>query len=128
MHVGTCVSKSPLVACHDGVSRNNGYKRKDRHLREKEGPAGLGLYREQKCAPPPALTCPKGKLLPSPGCHGELHVGMASSVNVSSWEQAALRQLPRNKVPNMAVMIKSLTRSTMDASVVFKDPTGKEES
>lgn len=27
----------------------------------------------------------------------------------------------------MAVMIKSLTRSTMDASVVFKDPTGKEQ-
>ncbi|EAW51629.1 chromosome 17 open reading frame 53, isoform CRA_a [Homo sapiens] len=39
--------------------------------------------------------------------------------------QAALKQLPRNKVPNMAVMIKSLTRSTMDASVVFKDPTGE---
>ncbi|XP_073901649.1 homologous recombination OB-fold protein isoform X2 [Castor canadensis] len=40
--------------------------------------------------------------------------------------KAALKQLPRNKVPNMAVMIKSLTRSTVDASVVFKDPTGKE--
>ncbi|XP_007093860.1 homologous recombination OB-fold protein [Panthera tigris] len=39
--------------------------------------------------------------------------------------KAALRQLPRNKVPNMAVMIKSLSRSTMDASVVFKDPTGE---
>lgn len=41
-------------------------------------------------------------------------------------KQAALKQLPRNKVPHMAVMIKSLTRSTMDASVVFKDPTGKQ--
>lgn len=39
--------------------------------------------------------------------------------------KAALKQLPRNKVPNMAVMVKSLTRSTMDASVVFKDPTGE---
>ncbi|XP_062030861.1 homologous recombination OB-fold protein isoform X1 [Lepus europaeus] len=39
--------------------------------------------------------------------------------------KAALKQLPRNKVPNMAVMIKSLTRSAMDASVVFKDPTGE---
>uniref|UniRef100_A0A671FJK6 Homologous recombination factor with OB-fold n=1 Tax=Rhinolophus ferrumequinum TaxID=59479 RepID=A0A671FJK6_RHIFE len=39
--------------------------------------------------------------------------------------QAALKQLPRNKVPNMAVMIKSLTRSAMDASAVFKDPTGE---
>ncbi|XP_006897948.1 PREDICTED: uncharacterized protein C17orf53 homolog [Elephantulus edwardii] len=39
--------------------------------------------------------------------------------------KAALKQLPRNKVPKMAVMIKSLTRSTMDASVVFKDPTGE---
>jgi hypothetical protein len=51
---------------------------------------------------------------------------MASSVNASLCKQAALKQLPRNKVPNMAVMIKSLTRSTVDASVVFKDPTGKE--
>ncbi|KAJ1072407.1 hypothetical protein K5549_020540, partial [Capra hircus] len=39
--------------------------------------------------------------------------------------KAALKQLPGNKVPNMAVMIKSLTRSAMDASVVFKDPTGE---
>ncbi|XP_058417129.1 homologous recombination OB-fold protein isoform X2 [Diceros bicornis minor] len=39
--------------------------------------------------------------------------------------EAALKQLPRNKVPNMAVMVKSLTRSTVDASVVFKDPTGE---
>ncbi|XP_015443498.1 uncharacterized protein C17orf53 homolog [Pteropus alecto] len=39
--------------------------------------------------------------------------------------KAALKQLPGNKVPNMAVMVKSLTRSTMDASVVFKDPTGE---
>ncbi|XP_037666436.1 homologous recombination OB-fold protein [Choloepus didactylus] len=39
--------------------------------------------------------------------------------------KAALKQLPRNKVPNMAVMIKSLTRSTVDASVIFKDPTGE---
>ncbi|KAM5273388.1 homologous recombination OB-fold protein [Ctenodactylus gundi] len=39
--------------------------------------------------------------------------------------KAALKQLPRNKVPNMAVMIKSLTRSSKDASVVFKDPTGE---
>lgn len=51
---------------------------------------------------------------------------MASSVSAFPCKQAALKQLPRNKVPNMAVMIKSLTRSTMDASVVFKDPTGKE--
>ncbi|XP_077709605.1 homologous recombination OB-fold protein isoform X2 [Canis aureus] len=39
--------------------------------------------------------------------------------------EAALKQLPRNKVPSMAVMIKSLSRSTVDASVVFKDPTGE---
>ncbi|KAM9750146.1 homologous recombination OB-fold protein isoform 2-T2 [Dama dama] len=39
--------------------------------------------------------------------------------------KAALKQLPGNKVPNMAVMIKSLTRSAMDASAVFKDPTGE---
>ncbi|XP_068920535.1 homologous recombination OB-fold protein isoform X2 [Petaurus breviceps papuanus] len=39
--------------------------------------------------------------------------------------KAALKQLPRNKVPTMAVMIKSLSRNTIDASVVFKDPTGE---
>lgn len=51
---------------------------------------------------------------------------VACSANASPCNQAALKQLPRNKVPNMAVMIKSLSRSTMDASVVFKDPTGEE--
>ncbi|XP_045045931.2 homologous recombination OB-fold protein [Desmodus rotundus] len=39
--------------------------------------------------------------------------------------KAALKQLPGNKAPHMAVMIKSLTRSTRDASAVFKDPTGE---
>lgn len=39
--------------------------------------------------------------------------------------QAALKQLPRNKVPSMAVMIKSLSRSSVDAGAVFRDPTGE---
>lgn len=39
--------------------------------------------------------------------------------------QAALKQLPKNKVPNMAVMIKSLMRTNVDAGAEFKDPTGK---
>ncbi|XP_074834931.1 homologous recombination OB-fold protein isoform X2 [Carettochelys insculpta] len=39
--------------------------------------------------------------------------------------KAALKQLPKNKVPSMAVMIKSLTRTTVDAGAVFKDPTGE---
>lgn len=51
---------------------------------------------------------------------------MVCSSDASSCHQAALKQLPRNKVPSMAVMIKSLSRSTVDASVVFKDPTGEE--
>lgn len=63
--------------------------------------------------PPPGLPCTLGNL-----------IGILSKC--LSCNQAALKQLPRNKVPNMAVMIKSLTRSTMDASVVFKDPTGEE--
>ncbi|XP_008052728.1 uncharacterized protein C17orf53 homolog, partial [Carlito syrichta] len=54
-----------------------------------------------------------------PGCF----LGTCSIVMVL--RKAALRQLPGNKVPRMAVMIKSLTRSAMDASVVFKDPTGE---
>lgn len=53
---------------------------------------------------------------------------MDSSANAFPCNQAALKQLPGNKVPNMAVMVKSLTRSTMDASVVFKDPTGEKSS
>lgn len=40
--------------------------------------------------------------------------------------QAALKQLPKNKVPSMAVVIKSLTRTSVDAGAVFKDPTGKD--
>lgn len=39
--------------------------------------------------------------------------------------KAALKQLPKNKVPSMAVMIKSLTRTNVDAGAVFKDPTGE---
>ncbi|XP_067397167.1 homologous recombination OB-fold protein [Emydura macquarii macquarii] len=39
--------------------------------------------------------------------------------------KAALKQLPKNKVPSMAVMIKSLTRTNVDASAVFRDPTGE---
>ncbi|XP_030077617.1 homologous recombination OB-fold protein isoform X2 [Microcaecilia unicolor] len=39
--------------------------------------------------------------------------------------KAVLKQLPKNKVPQMAVMLKSLTHATVDASAVFKDPTGE---
>ncbi|XP_025978132.2 homologous recombination OB-fold protein [Dromaius novaehollandiae] len=39
--------------------------------------------------------------------------------------KAALKQLPKNKVPSMAVMIKTLTRTNVDAGAVFKDPTGE---
>lgn len=39
--------------------------------------------------------------------------------------QAALKQLPKNKVPNMAVLLKSLVHTHADAKAVFKDPTGR---
>ncbi|XP_075299642.1 homologous recombination OB-fold protein [Opisthocomus hoazin] len=39
--------------------------------------------------------------------------------------KAALKQLPKNKVPSMAVMIKTLTRANVDAGAVFRDPTGE---
>ncbi|XP_009980541.1 PREDICTED: uncharacterized protein C17orf53 homolog, partial [Tauraco erythrolophus] len=39
--------------------------------------------------------------------------------------KAALKQLPKNKVPSMAVMIKTLTRTNVDAGAVFKDLTGE---
>ncbi|XP_067168231.1 homologous recombination OB-fold protein isoform X1 [Apteryx mantelli] len=39
--------------------------------------------------------------------------------------KAALKQLPKNKVPSMAVMIKTVTRTNVDAGAVFKDPTGE---
>ncbi|XP_058713735.1 homologous recombination OB-fold protein isoform X2 [Poecile atricapillus] len=39
--------------------------------------------------------------------------------------KAALKQLPKNKVPSMAVMIKTLTRSSAGAGAVFRDPTGE---
>ncbi|KAJ7313526.1 hypothetical protein JRQ81_004978 [Phrynocephalus forsythii] len=38
---------------------------------------------------------------------------------------AALKQLPKNKVPSMAVMVKTLTKTNVDAGAVFKDPTGE---
>ncbi|XP_032891243.1 homologous recombination OB-fold protein [Amblyraja radiata] len=39
--------------------------------------------------------------------------------------KAALKQLPKGKVPHMAVLVKSLTRTNTDASAVFKDPSGE---
>ncbi|XP_048416694.1 uncharacterized protein hrob isoform X1 [Stegostoma tigrinum] len=39
--------------------------------------------------------------------------------------KAALKQLPKGKVPKMAVLVKSLIRTNTDASAVFKDPSGE---
>ncbi|XP_018408227.1 PREDICTED: uncharacterized protein C17orf53 homolog [Nanorana parkeri] len=39
--------------------------------------------------------------------------------------KAALKQLPKNKVPRMAVALKSLTPANGDASAVFRDATGE---
>ncbi|KAM4598737.1 uncharacterized protein hrob [Polymixia lowei] len=39
--------------------------------------------------------------------------------------KAALRQLVKNKVPNMAVVLKSLLHTHTDAKAMFKDPTGE---
>uniref|UniRef100_UPI003AAAACDA uncharacterized protein hrob n=1 Tax=Centroberyx gerrardi TaxID=166262 RepID=UPI003AAAACDA len=39
--------------------------------------------------------------------------------------KAALKQLAKNKVPNMAVLLKSILHTHNDAKAVFKDPTGE---
>lgn len=39
--------------------------------------------------------------------------------------KAALRQLTKNKVPNMAVVLKSITHTHVDAKAIFRDPTGE---
>ncbi|XP_068433907.1 homologous recombination OB-fold protein [Clinocottus analis] len=39
--------------------------------------------------------------------------------------KAALKQLTKNKVPNMAVLLKSILHTHADAKAVFKDPTGE---
>ncbi|XP_016383188.1 uncharacterized protein C17orf53 homolog [Sinocyclocheilus rhinocerous] len=39
--------------------------------------------------------------------------------------KAALRQLAKNKVPNMAVVLKSITHTHADAKAVFRGPTGE---
>ncbi|XP_036408770.1 homologous recombination OB-fold protein [Megalops cyprinoides] len=39
--------------------------------------------------------------------------------------KAALKQLAKNKVPNMAVMVKTLLHTHADAKAVFRDPTGE---
>lgn len=51
-------------------------------------------------------------------------VGVGWGLVLLPW-QAALKQLNKNKVPNMAVMLKSLNHTHTDAKAVFKDPTGK---
>ncbi|KAM8844170.1 homologous recombination OB-fold protein isoform 2-T3 [Spinachia spinachia] len=38
--------------------------------------------------------------------------------------KAALKRLAKNKVPNMAVLLKSIVHTHADARAVFKDPTG----
>ncbi|KAK4808619.1 hypothetical protein QYF61_012689, partial [Mycteria americana] len=76
---------------------------------------GPGIYVGRRglswaaCRRPVALWgCPRGRR-----CDKGLRV------------QAALKQLPKNKVPSMAVMIKTLTRTNIDAGAVFRDPTGE---
>ncbi|XP_049926034.1 homologous recombination OB-fold protein isoform X2 [Epinephelus moara] len=49
----------------------------------------------------------------------------AHGVVARSPSQAALKQLMRNKVPNMAVVLKSIIYTHADAKAVFKDPTGE---
>ncbi|XP_056263943.1 homologous recombination OB-fold protein isoform X2 [Pseudoliparis swirei] len=39
--------------------------------------------------------------------------------------KAALKQLAKNKVPNMAVLLKSIIHTHADAKAVFRDPTGE---
>ncbi|XP_039975356.1 homologous recombination OB-fold protein isoform X2 [Xiphias gladius] len=39
--------------------------------------------------------------------------------------KAVLKQLAKNKVPNMAVLLKSIIHTHADAKAVFKDPTGE---
>ncbi|XP_051989098.1 homologous recombination OB-fold protein-like [Xyrauchen texanus] len=39
--------------------------------------------------------------------------------------KAALRQLAKNKVPNMAVVLKRITHTHADAKAIFRDPTGE---
>eukprot|EP00063_Salmo_salar_P074627 XP_014049462.1 PREDICTED: uncharacterized protein C17orf53 homolog isoform X1 [Salmo salar] len=39
--------------------------------------------------------------------------------------KAALKQLAKNKVPNMAVVLKSILHTHADAKAVFRDPTGE---
>eukprot|EP00066_Takifugu_rubripes_P013256 XP_011602522.1 PREDICTED: uncharacterized protein C17orf53 homolog [Takifugu rubripes] len=39
--------------------------------------------------------------------------------------KAALKRLAKNKVPNMAVLLKSIVHTHADARAVFKDPTGE---
>ncbi|XP_029294283.1 LOW QUALITY PROTEIN: uncharacterized protein C17orf53 homolog [Cottoperca gobio] len=41
--------------------------------------------------------------------------------------KAALKRLAKNKVPNMAVLLKSIIHTHADAKAVFKDPTGEIE-
>ena len=36
-----------------------------------------------------------------------------------------MKQLTRNKVPNLCVMIRSVTHNANDASVLLKDPSGE---
>ncbi|XP_069733409.1 homologous recombination OB-fold protein isoform X2 [Phaenicophaeus curvirostris] len=86
-----------------------------------EGPPGSSLPAEEDFGKGPwlAMKTELGLDERDPGCF------LRTYSVVMVLRKAALKQLPKNKVPSMAVMIKTLTRTNVDAGAVFRDPTGE---
>ncbi|KAI4822258.1 hypothetical protein KUCAC02_007817 [Chaenocephalus aceratus] len=62
---------------------------------------------------------------PSQGSSSQTEEDEFSGCVVMVLRKAALKRLAKNKVPNMAVLLKSIIHTHADAKVVFKDPTGE---
>ncbi|XP_062488132.1 homologous recombination OB-fold protein [Pezoporus occidentalis] len=101
---------APQIPCHGAMAKP-----------QTEGMPSSSLPTEEDFGKGPWLTMKTELELDErdPGCF------LRTYSVIMVLRKAALKQLPRNKVPSMAVMIRTLTRTNADAAAVFRDPTGE---
>ncbi|XP_075999217.1 uncharacterized protein hrob [Genypterus blacodes] len=98
----------PLTPAHGAVARL-----------PSQGPSSQSEEDEFSSGPWAAMKAEMGLDERNPSCF--LHSYSVAMV----LRKAALKQLERNKVPNMAVQLKSILHTHSDAKAVFRDPTGE---
>lgn len=107
--VDKVVVSVPLIPAHGAVARLSSTQASSSQAEEDDFSGGAWA----------AMKAEMGLDERNPSCF--LH----SCSVVMVLRKAALKQLPKNKVPNMAVLLRSLVHTHADAKAVFKDPTGE---